>query len=149
MKRRRPSRVRESPHEYSAGTPARLLLDTHVLLWWATDDSRVSRAVGERIASASEVFLSAASAWEIGIKARLGKLRAPSDTELPAELARRGVVPLSITMEHALAAAALPPLHRDPFDRMIVAQARLEGLTLVTADPALARYGVPIMRARA
>lgn len=148
--RRRRGRVSEAPAPpYATRPAARLLIDTHIFIWWAAADAKLEPAIRDAIEGAREVFLSVASAWELGIKAQLRKLHAPPDALRPAELLRRGVIPLSITMEHALAAAALPPLHRDPFDRMVVAQARLEGLTLVTADATLARYDVPVMQARA
>jgi len=97
------------------------------------------------IANAQEVCLSVASAWEIAIKKQLGKLKIPRDVDLAAEFARDGFVPVPITIEHALVAASLPPVHKDPFDRMLVAQAQIEGLTLVTADPTLARHDVSVL----
>jgi PIN domain nuclease of toxin-antitoxin system len=123
----------------------RLLLDTQVVLWWL-DDAPMSRAAHAAIARASNIVcVSAASAWEIGIKVALGKLRAPDDL---AELLRRErFAPLSVTVTHGLAVAELPPLHGDPFDRLLVAQARLEKLTLVTRDERLAAYGVEILAA--
>lgn len=91
------------------------------------------------------VCVSAASAWEIGIKVALGKLRVPDD--LAKQLVRARFIPLQVTMAHGLAVGSLPVLHRDPFDRLLVAQAQLEGLTLVTRDARLAEYGVPIFAA--
>ena len=93
----------------------------------------------------STVCVSAASAWEIGIKKALGKLRAPDDLEEQLRQAR--FVPLQVTVTHGLAVADLPRLHGDPFDRLLVAQARLEHLTLVTRDERLAAYGIPIIAA--
>lgn len=124
----------------------RLLLDTHVLLWWLADDPTLSPAARKAIARAeAEVAVSAASAWEISIKRELGKLRAPDDLEL--QLTRHSFQALPITITHALLAASLPRHHDDPFDRMLVAQARLEGMTLVTRDPRLGLYGIPTLSA--
>lgn len=123
----------------------RVLLDTHVLLW-ALDASPLS-AEAQRVveSTSSTVCVSAASAWEIGIKRALGKLRSPDDLEEQLRLAR--FVPLPVTVTHGLAVRDLPRLHGDPFDRLLVAQARLEGLTLVTRDARLAEYGVPVLAA--
>jgi PIN domain nuclease of toxin-antitoxin system len=124
----------------------RLLLDTHALLWWLTRDAKLSPAARAAIADPdSEVAVSAASAWEMAIKSALGKLKAPAD--LGAQLARHQFTPLAITVVHALEAGALPRHHDDPFDRMLVAQARIEGLTLVTRDAWAVRYGVPTLPA--
>lgn len=123
----------------------RLLLDTHALLWWLAGDSGLDGSAAEAIAEAAFVAVSAASAWEIGIKQAIGKLRGPDD--LAAELTANGFTELPVTVAHALAAGALPPHHADPFDRMLVAQARLEGLTVVTRDPRFARYGIAQLRA--
>lgn len=127
--------------------PARLLLDTRVWLWWQTADRRLGPATREAIAAAVEVRFSVASAWEIAIKVSLGKLTLPPRADIAAELARDGFDVLAIELSHAAAVTELPRHHPDPFDRMLVAQARVEDLTLVTADAALARYGVSIMRA--
>lgn len=125
----------------------RLLLDTHVFLWAADMTERLSPASRTAIESASnEVFVSSASAWEIAIKARLGQLRFAVES-LESVIDRLGFTTLVIAVDHALAAGTLPLHHRDPFDRMLVAQARLEGMTLATADKVLARYDVPILRA--
>ena len=123
----------------------RLLLDTHALLWWLDADPRLDPAAVSAIGDADTVMVSAASAWEIAIKQALGKLTGPDD--LAGELVTNGFTPLPITVAHASTAGALPPHHPDPFDRMLVAQARLEGLTLVTRDPRLADYGVALLRA--
>ena len=117
----------------------RLLLDTHTFLWWCEDDPQLREA--ERAAirdGANEVFLSAASVWEIAIKHALGRLEIPEPASAAA--VRLGFEPLAISFAHAEATALLPPLHRDPFDRMLVAQARTEGLTLVTRDPVIRAY---------
>ena len=123
----------------------RLLLDTHTLLWWLADDPGLDRDAAEAISGAALVAVSAASAWEIAIKQALGKLTGPED--LAAELRVNEMTALPITVAHATAAGALPQLHADPFDRMLVAQARAEDLTLVTRDPQLSRYGVPVLHA--
>lgn len=123
----------------------RLLLDTHVLLWWLADDPALSKQARQLIANEPEVFASAASAWEIAIKRALGKLEAPED--LPAVLAAGGIGRLPIEFEHAAIAGALPRHHDDPFDRMLVAQAQHEGLTLLTNDTRISRYGVAALPA--
>jgi PIN domain nuclease of toxin-antitoxin system len=123
----------------------RLLLDTHALLWWLDDDARLEKSAVDAIAGAELVAVSAASAWEIGLKQAIGKLRGPDD--LSAELATNGFTELPVTVAHALAAGALPPHHSDPFDRMLVAQSQLEGLTLVTLDDRLGAYGIAHLRA--
>jgi PIN domain nuclease of toxin-antitoxin system len=123
----------------------RLLLDTHVLLWWFAGERLVPEA--KRLISApdSEVFVSAASPWEAEIKAQRGKLTVEGD--LVAQVARDGFIELPVSFAHGVAAARLPPHHRDPFDRMLVAQAQLEGLTLVTRDPVFDGYAVSVLRA--
>ena len=124
----------------------RLLLDTHVLLWALTDDPSLSAAARAAIVDGrNRVVVSAVSAWEITIKRSLGKLRAPAD--LAEEVAAHRFTPLALSLEHALAVGALPDLHRDPFDRLLVAQAGVEGLTIVTRDRAIARYDVDVLGA--
>jgi PIN domain nuclease of toxin-antitoxin system len=121
-----------------------LLLDTHVLLWWL-DGSRLSRGTVDRIADPSElVAVSAASLWEAAIKVALGKLEMPGP--LSAAVVDSGFEPVPITFDHAERAGALPPHHRDPFDRMLIAQALIEGLTIVTHDPAFDPYGVHLLK---
>jgi PIN domain nuclease of toxin-antitoxin system len=124
-------------------TAGRLLLDTHVFLWWRGEPSRLPSEVRSRISDADLVFVSAASAWEAAIKASLGRLELPDTIE--AGVLASGFERLLITFSHAEQAAGLPPHHRDPFDRMLVAQARAEGLTLVTHDRLLAPYDVQIL----
>jgi PIN domain nuclease of toxin-antitoxin system len=121
----------------------RLLLDTHVFLWWRGDVQRIRGAAREAIARAELVFISAATAWEAGIKAALGRLTLP-DT-VAAGVRASGFEPLPITLVHAELAAALPRHHADPFDRVLVAQAQLEALTLVTHDRKLESYDLPIL----
>ena len=124
----------------------RLLLDTHALLWWLDDDPRLGRPAREAIANPSSVaVVSAASVWEIAIKQALGRLDPPEPLQISLERERFDELP--ITHAHALRAGALPPHHKDPFDRMLVAQAELQGLTIVSRDPSLAPYGVAILPA--
>lgn len=121
-----------------------VLLDTHVLLWVFSRDSRLSPDAADVIRDGRNVvYVSAATACEIAIKKALGKLSAPS-TYIEG-LERYRFTSLDITAEHALAVEALPPYHRDPFDRMLVAQARAESLTLVTNDRRLREYDVAIL----
>lgn len=121
----------------------RLLLDTHVFLWWQTDDPKLGDAARARIRDAEVVFVSAVSGWEIAIKQSLGKLSAapPSGDTLVAH----GFVELPVRLVHADAVAKLAPHHRDPFDRMLIAQCAHEDLVLVTGDSQLEAYGVPII----
>jgi PIN domain nuclease of toxin-antitoxin system len=121
----------------------RLLLDTHVFLWWRANDRRLGRAARIAIAGAGVVFVSAATAWEAAIKAALGRLQYPDTVETGVDAS--GFEKLPITFAHAEHAARLPPHHADPFDRMLVAQADLEGLTLLTHDRRLAPYAAPIL----
>ena len=120
----------------------RLLLDTHVALWWLTDDETLSDEVKQLIDNEVEVFISGASVWEISIKQALGKLVGPPD--LLDVLDRSGLLELPIRSRHAAEAGGLPLEHRDPFDRMLVAQARCEGLTLLSRDPQMRRYDVTL-----
>ena len=122
---------------------SRLLLDTHVFLWWRGEPSRLSTEVRSSIGTADIVFVSAATAWEAAIKVSLGRLELPDTVEAGALAS--GFEKLLITFSHAEQAARLPPHHRDPFDRMLVAQARAEGLTLVTHDRLLEPYDVEIL----
>lgn len=122
-----------------------LLLDTHILLWWLTDSPRLPDQVRKTISRAEAVTASAVSGWEIESKRLRGLLKAPDDLE--ATLAARDIGVLSITMAHAIASARLPLHHRDPFDRLLVAQALAESLTLVTHDEHLKAYRVPMLLA--
>lgn len=122
----------------------RLLLDTQVLLWWLVDDPRLGATTRAMIGDPrNTVFASAASAWQMSIKAQLGKLEVPDDLE--SVLEAEGFESLPITFFHGERAGALPPLHRDPFDRMLVAQAQAEGLDLVSGDTMVRRYGVRVL----
>lgn len=124
----------------------KLLLDTHVLLWSLGDVAMLAEPTRAAITDVrNEVFVSAASAWEIAIKRALGKLVAPEDLE--AAIVQTGFRPLPITLAHARAAGALPAHHADPFDRMLVAQARSEDLTLVSSDRLLRQYPVAFLEA--
>jgi PIN domain nuclease of toxin-antitoxin system len=122
-----------------------LLLDTHALIWWIKNNPRLGRKAYNLIYSpATTVWVSAVSVWEISIKAALQRVATKKAFYeiLPEELDRQGFRPLPITFQHALAIRELPLLHGDPFDRMLVAQARHEGLALLTADSALAAYRI-------
>jgi PIN domain nuclease of toxin-antitoxin system len=121
----------------------RLLLDTHILLWWLADVPPVTERLLGYMSTAEIVMVSAASVWEIEIKKALKKLEAPDDVDKAIEF--NGFRPLPISVAHAMLAGQLPALHKDPFDRMLIAQATLEGLTLVTRDRTLVEYGVPIL----
>jgi len=117
-----------------------LLLDTHALLWWLAEPCRLSRAASAAIAeSSNQVFVSAATAWELATKVRLGTLEIaePLLSDLPYLLAAQGFEMLSVDLRHGLSAGGYPQAHRDPFDRLLVAQAELESLTLVSIDAAL------------
>ena len=129
----------------------RLLLDTHVWLWWNTEPERLAAIVRRQIADPSnEVFVSAASVWEMAIKRRLGKLPLPEP--VAAYVARRfvsdNIRALSVSVDHAAAVEALELLHRDPFDRLLIVQARHEGLRLLTSDDLVLAYGSPAVDAR-
>ena len=121
-----------------------LLLDTHVFLWWRMADASLKSEARRAISGADQVYVSAASAWEVAIKVALGKLRIPE--EFATAVAASKFEELPITFRHATLAGGLPPHHADPFDRMLVAQAMSEGLTLVTHDTAFLAYGLPVIR---
>lgn len=126
----------------------RVLLDTHTFLWWLDDDRRLSRKARSLIAGAgTAVFVSSASAWELAIKVALGKLRDDQGAleRFPALLVERGMTELPITIAHAVLAGTLPRLHRDPFDRMLVAQGRLEAMPIVTNDPVFRKYEASVI----
>ncbi|MBA2457333.1 MAG: type II toxin-antitoxin system VapC family toxin [Gemmatimonadales bacterium] len=122
----------------------RLLLDTHVLICW-DEGRRLSAPARRAITDADEVFVSAASAWEVAIKVGLGRLRPTRTVEDAVE--ESGFAELPVTFQHASRVAFLPPHHRDPFDRLLAAQAEVEGLTLVTRDPAFEPYEIDLLRA--
>jgi PIN domain nuclease of toxin-antitoxin system len=121
-----------------------MLLDTHVLLWWLAGDAALPKGAGDAIAdSGSEVLVSAATAWEIAIKKATGRLAAPDDLIKALDANDFGTLP--ITAPHALAAGNLPAHHSDPFDRMLIAQARLERLILVSVDRRFTDYEVELL----
>ena len=121
------------------------LLDTHTFLWWVLDIPRLSADARSIIGDgANELLFSAASAYELTIKAQSGRLTLPesADTYVPSRLAANAFGTMAIELAHALRAGRLPAVHRDPFDRILVAQAQVEGLPIITADPAISRYEV-------
>ena len=123
----------------------RLLLDTHAFLWWLVDDKRLPRLAHEAIAEGrNSIFVSAASGWEIATKHRLGKLPGVAEivSDLDTVLLGQGFKELSITMKHGRAAGILPGPHRDPFDRMLIAQAMIESMTLVSNEELFDNYSV-------
>jgi len=123
----------------------KVLLDTHVFLWWIVDDPRLSPRARKIIGNEENTpFLSAASAWEIAIKAKLGRLKLPDDPErfIPEQMALNAIESLPVQVSHALHVYTLPEYHSDPFDRIIIAQAQLEGLPILTADSQISRYEV-------
>lgn len=125
---------------------SRFLVDSHPLIWWATDPSILSDEARITLAGGrNQVFASHASAWELAIKESRGKLVLPAPSE--SLLANARFHPLPITLAHIAEVKALPFLHKDPFDRLLVAQARVEKLTLITRDAHLALYDVPVLAA--
>lgn len=128
----------------------KLLLDTQCWLWWFAQPEQLSETVIDQIANeANEVWLSVASVWEIGIKYAIGKLLLPEppETYFSSRMQQLEARSLEITAAHAIRAAALPPHHKDPFDRMIIAQAQIESMVIITSDSAFKRYEVSILKA--
>ncbi len=126
----------------------RALLDTYTFLWWNMDDPQLSAmARGILADGANEIFLSAASAWEIAIKYARGRIELPEPPEryVAARMAHYGFQALPIQISHALHVAELPPIHQDPFDRLLVAQSRLEDLPILTGDREIARYPTAVI----
>lgn len=124
----------------------KLLLDSHAVVWWAVFPGRLRSVTRAAISSPdNEVFLSAATVWELGLKIARGKLKLPED--YAPRLLTNGFEELPVSITHAARATMLPPLHSDPFDRLLIAQALDEGLMLVTSDRAVLRYDVPTMEA--
>jgi len=122
----------------------RLLLDTHAALWWLSADERIGDEAARQLSDdTNQVLLSAAVVWEVAVKRSLGKLEAPPD--FVATMLTAGVQPLAVSVEHAAAVEQLPWHHRDPFDRMLVAQAGIERAAIVSRDSALRPYGVPVV----
>ncbi|MCY3577419.1 MAG: type II toxin-antitoxin system VapC family toxin [bacterium] len=124
----------------------RVLLDSHVALWWLDDHVSLGVECRRQIEQADEAFFSVVTPWELGIKRALGKLTMPDG--LVDALRSGGFIPLHISVEHAEYAPTLPNHHRDPFDRMLVAQAQLEALFLVTADEAFSAYDIELIDAQ-
>jgi len=122
-----------------------LLLDTHIVLWWLADDPTLAAEIKDRLDHEPDVYISAATIWEVAIKQSIGKLQKPED--LPERVRDSGFRHLDIKAEHAIAAGRLPLIHRDPFDRMLIAQAKAEHLTLVTRDAEIAKYDLEILAA--
>jgi PIN domain nuclease of toxin-antitoxin system len=128
----------------------RLLLDTHVWLWLQAEPERVDPSVLAQLADRrNDILLSAASAWEIAIKAGLGKLVLPEPATryVPSRLRASGTTPLSIETAHVLEVGELPPHHRDPFDRLLIAQSRMLSIPIVTDDRVYSRYDVEVIAA--
>lgn len=122
------------------------LLDTHALLWWLSDPKALSKKAYDIIADGSNtVYLSAASAWEMAIKKRLGRLDFPSN--LDEVLRKDSIEILPIGLDHALGVSDLPTHHQDPFDRMLISQSKIEGLTLITRDKLIFKYDVKVVKA--
>jgi PIN domain nuclease of toxin-antitoxin system len=130
------------------GSLSDLILDTHALLWWLFDDPRLSETARQAIADPERrIWVSAASAWEIATKARLGKLPEAGDVpyRLPHYLRKARFLELPITIKQSLKAGSLPGPHRDPFDRMLIAQTFITGYPVVTVDPVFRDYGVQVL----
>lgn len=123
----------------------RLLLDTHVVLWLLGDSARLPAGWTAAIASAEHVALSAVVGWEVAVRRSLGRLTAPDPDEMADVLTSAGYEHLEVSWAHAVASAELPWHHRDPFDRLLVAQAVTEDLTLVSVDPAVGQYDVDLL----
>ena len=120
------------------------LLDTHILLWWLSDDKRLSSKVRLLIRNRNNlIYVSAASVWEIAIKSALGKLKVSEN--FTSVINEQGFENLDVTVEHAWGVSGLPRIHNDPFDRLLVSQAMSEGLTLITHDLRLSDYGAPCL----
>ena len=127
----------------------RLLLDTHAFLWWTSEDGRrlSDRARDLLIDPSTDAVVSVVSAWEIAIKAATGRLEIEGNPEewVPERIQRYGFSPMPVVLMHALRAGRLPAIHRDPFDRLLIAQAQVEGIPILTSDPAIARYEVGVI----
>ena len=123
----------------------RLLLDTHVVLWLVDDVESLPTGWAELITVADVVHLSSVVGWEVGVKRSLGRLEAPAPSRIVQELEPLGYRRLAVSWEHAATSAELPWLHRDPFDRLLVAQAQIEGLVLATVDSRIRSYDVRVL----
>lgn len=148
QRKKRPQRVRETSPAYSVDPERKLLLDTNAWIWWYTNDRRLGPRSRLAIQSAQQVYFSVVSAWEITIKTQRGKLELAPGVDLSVEIAADGFVPMPIDLDHVLGIALLPSIHRDPFDRLLVSQAIVEALTIVSADDAIVRYPVSVLDAR-
>ncbi len=126
----------------------KFLLDTHVFLWWITESPKLSPRATEIISDGeNEIYISAASGWEIAIKAKLGRLDMPEHPEdyIPEQIRRNGFLVLPISMDHALFVFNLPDYHKDPFDRLLISQGLLEGLPILSADAEIGRYNLQVV----
>lgn len=126
----------------------RALLDTHAFLWWINDDGLLSPRARQVIGNGdNELLFSAASGWEMAIKIGLGKLALTQELErfMAEQLTINSIQTLPVQLSHALRVASMPPYHRDPFDRLLVAQAQMEDLPIITGDPQIARYQVAVI----
>jgi PIN domain nuclease of toxin-antitoxin system len=144
QRRRRTTAVAEPPRTHA---PRRVLLDTHVWLWWVVGDERLGKHARATIQHSGDVRLSIASVWEIAIKRQMGRLTLPDDFDLARGLDHDGFALLPIAIHHTEVLVGLPRVHRDPFDRMLIAQAHAEDLSIVTADATIAKYGIPVVDA--
>ncbi len=125
----------------------KFLLDTHIFLWWILDNPRLDESVRDLMMNTEHLFfLSAASSWEMAIKSQIGKLELPVPVIefTQDQLAENNILPLDITNEHALSVFTLPFLHKDPFDRLLIAQAMMEEMILITNDPLIRLYDVHV-----
>ncbi len=126
----------------------KLLLDTHAFLWWIIDDPKLSPHAANAIQdSDNDIYVSVASAWEIAIKAGLGKLKLPDTPKrfVPRQIAANNFLVLPINLDHGLAVQDLPLHHRDPFDRLLVTQSQIEKMPIITDDELIKRYGVKVL----
>ena len=126
----------------------KVLLDTHTFLWWITDDPKLSLRVRGIISEGeNEIFISAATGWEIAIKSQIGRLKLPDEPQrfILEQLKINGMKSLPIEMRHALHVSTLPAYHQDPFDRILIAQAQMEDLPVLSADPEIGKYEVTII----
>jgi PIN domain nuclease of toxin-antitoxin system len=123
----------------------KLLLDTHVVLWWLIDDPTLPDDLKATLDHEPGIYVSPVTVWEVAIKQAIGKLHGPDD--LPERIRASGFTELPIASQHAVEAGRLPPIHRDPFDRMLIAQAGCAGLTLVTRDADIQKYDVAVLPA--
>jgi len=123
------------------------LLDTNVLIWWVTDNDKLSDRARSIIRDPeNQIFVSAASVWEIAIKSSLGKLEISK--HFYHDLAKEPFTELSVSFQHAILVRDLPHIHADPFDRLLIAQARVENLTVITSDPSFKRYEIAVIKAK-